>query len=113
MFDKDLLEWNEQPALHDWYCRLLSLRKEAGLQEAETVVLPVSHPHVLAYLRRNKGKVVLVLLNLSGESRLHLSVSHEWVRGNFRSFTSGLQYTFQGESAFELQAYESIIYVSA
>ncbi len=112
-FDKDLIEWNDRPALQDWYCRLLDLRKEAGLQEAETFVLPVSHPHVLAYLRRNKGKVVLVLLNLSGESRLHLSVSHEWVRGDFRSLSSGLQYAFKTENLFELQAYEAIVYVSA
>jgi glycosidase len=112
-FDKDLIEWNDRPALKDWYCRLLDLRKEAGLQEAETFVLPVSHPHVLAYLRRNKGKVVLVLLNLSSESRLHLSVSHEWVRGNFRSWSSGLQYAFKTENLFELQAYEAIVYVSA
>lgn len=112
-FDKDLIEWNDRPALQDWYCRLLDLRKEGGLQEAETFVLPVSHPHVLAYLRRNKGKVVLVLLNLSGESRLHLSVSHEWVRGNFRSWSSGLQYAFKTENLFELQAYEAIVYVSA
>ncbi len=112
-FDKDLIEWNEQPMLHDWYTRLLSLRKQACLQEAETFVLPVSHPHVMAYIRRYQDKVVLVLLNFSSDARLHVHVAHEWVRGNFQSLSSGLQYSFAEENVFELQAYESIVYVSA
>lgn len=112
-FDKDLIEWNEQPALHDWYCRLLSLRKEAGLQEAETFVLPVSHPHVMAYLRKHQGKVVLVLLNFSADTRVKITVAHEWVKGNFRSLASGLHYSFKNEQLFELQAYDALVYISA
>lgn len=112
-FDKDLIEWNEAPMLHDWYTRLLGLRKQACLQEAEIFVLPVSHPHIIAYVRRHQGKVVLVLLNFSGDARLHVHVAHEWVRGNFLSLSSGLQYSFAEENVFELQAYESIVYVSA
>lgn len=111
-FDKDLIEWNERPALHDWYCRLLRLRKEAGLQEAETFVLPVSHPHVMAYLRRYQGKVVLVLLNFSADTRVKITVAHEWVKGNFRSLASGLHYSFKNEHLFELQAYDALVYIS-
>lgn len=112
-FAKDLIEWNERPALHDWYCRLLRLRKEAGLQEAETFVLPVSHPHVMAYLRRYQGKVVLVLLNFSADTRVKITVAHEWVKGNFRSLASGLHYSFKNEHLFELQAYDALVYISA
>lgn len=111
-FEKDTLQWNEPPQLHEFYQQLLLLRKRSrALQSGETFVLPSTHDNeLMAYLRRSGEDVVLVLLNLSGNDRLGITVNHEWLQGNFRNVFSGLRFNFRQEESFELQSGEYILY---
>lgn len=111
-FDKDLIEWHEPLELHSFYQALLHLRKRSkAISEGETFILPNQQGHqLMAFLRRKGNEVVLVILNLSYEDRIKISVSHEWLKGDFKNIFSGLQFRFDGSETFELQSGEYVVY---
>lgn len=111
-FDKDPINWQEPLQLHTFYQILLQLRKHSkAIQEGETFVLPNQHgDQLMAFLRRKESEVVLVLLNLSTEDRINITVEHQWLSGTFHNIFSGLCFTFSGKEKFELQAGEYVVY---
>lgn len=110
-FDKDLLEWKEPLQLHEFYQTLLHLRKNSAVAEGETCILPTEHDdQLMAFLRRKDADIVLVLLNLSKHDKLTVTVDHAWLTGRFRNVFSGLQFEFDGNECFEIQANEYIVY---
>ncbi len=111
-FDKDLIEWNDPLELEGFYTALLKLRKRnKAISEGETCILPTEYDgQLMAYLRKKDENVVLVILNISGEDRLHVTVENNWLSGSFTNVFSGLHFSFTGKETFELQAGEYIVY---
>ncbi len=72
-FEKDIIEWNGEYQLHDFYKTLLALRKNnPALRSADEAVttfhiLTEGGKNIMAYLRKNDVYEVLVFLNLSKE----------------------------------------------
>jgi glycosidase len=114
-FDKDLIDWQEPLQLETFYHKLLQLRKDnKALTEGETFILPSEHSNqLIAFLRRKEKQVVLVLLNVSTEDKLHIRVQHEWLKGSFQNLFSELDHVFNADEEFELQAGEYIVYVKS
>lgn len=112
-FEKDLVEWQQPLQLEGFYNALLYLRKNPAIRSGETYILPSENNNrLLAFLRRKEDDVVLVLLNVSRDSRIHIRVSHPWLQGPFRNLFSGLTFHFTGNETFELQAGEYFVYYS-
>jgi glycosidase len=111
-FDKDSIDWNDRPLLSGFYETLLSLRKSnPSLTSGETFILPSDNDDkLMAFIRKRNEQTVLVLLNVSSESRLLISVSHPWLTGNFRNVFSGISYYFSGSVSFEIQEGEFFVY---
>lgn len=111
-FDKDPINWAQPLQREAFYTKLLSLRAtNAALTHGETFVLPSEHGNeLMAFLRRKEKQVVLVLLNFSKEDKLRIRVQHEWLKGSFINLFSELQFVFNADEEFELQAGEYIIY---
>jgi glycosidase len=111
-FDKDLIEWTEPLQLQDFYQSLFALRKRnKAITEGETFILPSEYSNqLMAFLRLKEEQVVLVLLNVSKEDQVKIRVQHDWLRGIFRNVFSGLEFSFDGEEPFELQAGEWVVY---
>lgn len=109
-FDKDLIEWKENLALHDFYKVLLHLHKNKAIADGETFILPTNHDGLMAFIKRKDEDVVLVLLNLSAENKVQISVQHEWLKGNFKNVFSSLKFLFSQNEKFELQAGEFFVY---
>ena len=112
-FDKDQIEWKQPLQLLGFYKDLLELRKRnKAISEGETFVLPSQNDgHLMAFLRRKEEEeVVLVLLNVSSQDRLRITVENNWLTGNFRNIFSGLSFSFSGKESFELQSGEYIVY---
>jgi glycosidase len=111
-FDKDLIEWNDPLQLQDFYTASLQLRKRSkAISEGETYILPTAYDgQLMAYLRKKNEEVVLVLLNVSDQDRLHITVENDWLTGSFTNIFSGLNFSFNSKETFELQAGEYIVY---
>jgi glycosidase len=95
-FDKDEIEWTETISLHTFYKTLLTIRKQhpallTGHLEVITWRIATDKPNALfCFLRKNKEREVLVVLNFSDEQQnFHL---HDMrVRGHFRNMFTGRQ----------------------
>jgi glycosidase len=112
-FDKDVIEWKEEPALHQFYQTLLQERDQSNaLKYGSVEMLHTSeNDKVLGFIRRHEDQEVLVLLNLSSTEKLKLELKHEILKGSFESLFSGIAYEFMEEMEFELEAWGYLIYI--
>lgn len=112
-FDKDLIEWSDEPALHEFYASLATLRNQnQAVQYGETFILPAEHDNeLMAFFRKKEDQVVLVLLNVSEQNKLNITINHPWLHGRFKNIFSQLEFNFNCIENFELQAGEYFVYV--
>jgi len=111
-FNKDVIEWTETPPLAEFYQRLFQLRaRNTAIREGELFILPSQQDDkVLLFFRRHNEQVVLILLNVSNESRVQVSVEHPWLPGKYRQLFSQLEFDFGVKENFELQSGEYLVY---
>jgi glycosidase len=116
-FDKDPIEWNGQYRLHDFYKKLLQLRKSnpalrAGDTTVSTIRLITDANHfVFAFLRKHARGEVMVMLNLSPEDKPLVRVPDEQLGGKFYNLFSGVERDFNNEKYFALRPWEWQVYV--
>ncbi|OIQ97961.1 alpha-amylase 2 [mine drainage metagenome] len=109
-FDKDLIEWKANVALHDFYKTLLRLHKNKAIADGETFILPTNNNGLMAFIRKKENDVVLVLLNLSSEEKIHIEVEHGWLNGSFQNVFSELIFSFKQKESFELMGNDYLVY---
>jgi alpha-amylase len=114
-FDKDPIEWNGKYALHDFYKTLLTLHKNnPALRAGDTAVvtynLTTSTPgNVMAYLRKNGDREVLVLLNLSKQI-VRCAITDELLTGKFTDVFNKTAEDFTKLKKFDMQPWEYLVY---
>jgi glycosidase len=114
-FEKDPIGWTGTNQLNDFYRTLLNLHRNhpalrGGDPAAQTIRIATSEPAaVVAYLRKNGEREVLVLLNLSKESK-RFTLTDDRVGGNFRNAFSGAGNDFSVSRDFQMQAWEYLVY---
>ncbi|MEQ1797909.1 MAG: alpha-amylase family glycosyl hydrolase [Lacibacter sp.] len=87
-FDKDEIEWTGNPALHQFYKKLLLLRKQqpallSGHKDVITWRIATDHPDQLfCFVRKNKENEIVVVLNFSAE-KINFRLQDHRVRGEF------------------------------
>ncbi|MFT3822336.1 MAG: alpha-amylase family glycosyl hydrolase [Chitinophagaceae bacterium] len=108
-FEKDLIEWNDKPALHSFYQTLFQLRKTHPAIKAGKASPPQWLPinvsnYVLAFMRRSQGKDVVVLLNLS-PNNLFVQMPQGYVTGKFTNVFDGQQIDMIPQASIELKSW--------
>ena len=109
-FDKDEIDWKEPLELHNFYKALLNLHKNNAVADGETFILPTENDGLMAFIRKKENDVVLVLINLSAENKVHITVEHDWLNGSFQNVFSELSFSFTSKESFELQSCEYLVY---
>ena len=112
-FEKDVIEWNGNFGLHDFYKTLLILHSSnkslrAGDINVRTKI--VSHPddhQVFSYLRKKEDHQVLVILNFSsGEINFQVKAVH----GVFRNVFGGNDINFDLEDHVQLNPWGYLVF---
>ena len=115
-FEKDVIQWTGKYELHDFYKKLLNLHSHnaalrAGDANGITYRLKTtSGENILAYLRKNGNKEVLVILNLSANGPLNFSFTDEIITGSFKNIFSGVAKDFSKEKDLRMEAWEYLVY---
>jgi alpha-amylase len=115
-FDKDAIEWTGNNELHHFYQTLLNLHTNnpalrSGDPAVQTFRIKTSaSDHIFAYLRKKGNKEVLVLLNLSAQSDLHVDITDEKLTGIFKNVFSGTTNDFMKKRNFVMEAWEFLVY---
>lgn len=109
-FDKDFIDWDQPPLLHQFYKILLGLKNTYPvLVDGATFILPTLSNKSMAYIRHHESQVVLIILNFSSE-KLQVPLNHPLLSGPFKNCFSELTYTFQSELSFELLPGDYLVY---
>lgn len=111
-FDRDPIDWQEPIAYHEFYRKLLTLRKsylclESGADGTYTYRLKTSaDQHVFAYLRTSEQDQVLVILNLSPFDNIGFGFLDAAVDGSYDDIMDGGNFIFHpGYRYFQLNAW--------
>ena len=114
-FEKDPLEWKEEPALHSFYKTLLDLRRRNpaldgsdALAKAEILKTNVES-QVLAFLRKKEEDEVFVLLNLSDKT-VDCSVVDKSPAGNYVELFSKASVAFSAEHIKTMKPWEFLVF---
>ena len=112
-FEKDVIEWDGNFELHNFYKTLLILKcSNKSLRAGDTAVLTkiISHPddhQVFSFLRKNKDDEVLVVLNFSpGEINFQVKAVH----GVFRNVFGGSDVNFDREDHVQLNPWGYLVF---
>jgi len=117
-FEKDTIRaGKDAEAFTRFYTDLLSLKKASPALLAEntaslTQLQTTASGSVLAYKRQKGAHSVVVLLNLSPNTDLHFEITNPRLKGKYRSLFSGAMNDFNTDRAFEMQAWDYLIYVA-
>ena len=115
-FDKDTIAWNGNNRLNDFYKTLLNLKTNnpalrCGDPAVQTFRVKTSDSkNIMAYLRKNGSREVLIVLNLSGAADLHFEILDSNVTGTYKNVFSGAANDFTKEKSFEMQGWEYLVY---
>lgn len=114
-FDKDCIEWTGTCALHDFYKKLLALRKSnAALQAGESSktyrLKTGADQFIFAFLRRSGRDEVLVVLNLSDQEKPFFDINDDMLSGSFTNVFSGNESNFTEKKHFALRPWEYLVY---
>ena len=115
-FEKDPIPWTGEYGMADFYKTLLNLHTSnpalrAGDPAVKTYLLHTTDDaHVLAYLRKNGAREVLVVLNMSATPNLHFSITGNEVSGVYKNIFSGAANDFTTDRDFALQPWDFVVY---
>lgn len=114
-FDKDVIEWNGEYEMQDFYKILLNLHTNntalrGGDPAVSTYILHTNaDDKVFAYFRRNGSDEVLVLLNMCNE-KVNCEMYDDKVGGHFKNiFTGGIINT-NTQRSFEMQPWDYLVF---
>ncbi len=114
-FDKDTIEWTGKNELQIFYTILLGIHKNnpalrAGDPAVTTYPLGINNgDKVMAYLRKNGERQVLVILNFSSEP-ISCSLQDDHLTGKFTNVFNKMSEDFTGLKIVELKAWEYLVY---
>lgn len=112
-FDKDPIDWKNEPQLASFYKTLIQLRKQyACIIEGDSFNLPTSSNQVMAFLRYNEKQTILVVLNFSQQIQ-KVELAHDYLKGQFTNAFSGLSFAFNKQVSFELMPGDYFVYVKS
>ena len=107
-FEKDVIEWNGNYQLADFYKTLLNLKSNnpalrGGDANVGTYFISTTaDDKIFSYLRKNGNDEVLVILNLSKED-VSFSITDENVKGKFKEAFSNTKNNFDNDRNFDLK----------
>jgi glycosidase len=112
-FDKDEVNWNGTPELQGFYKTLLQLRKQhPALQTGEVakpeILVTSDNDHVLAFTRKNGGKELVVILNLSAQE-VNLQLPGATIQGKFTNMFTQQPVAVNAGFSTQLKPWEYLV----
>ncbi|RYF98406.1 MAG: 1,4-alpha-glucan branching protein [Chitinophagaceae bacterium] len=112
-FEKDHIDWNEEPRLHGFYKTLNDFRKSHPVFDSYPSIEPilVYTPHSqksLCYFARKDDFYVLVILNFSAE-HLSFDLSAQQFNGTFKSLLDERSIDFSTTAQIEIEPWDCLV----
>ena len=112
-FEKDTIEWKDNPELHNFYKTLLQAQAtNPALRSASALhrIHSSGDEKVLGYLRKNQDDEVLVLLNFSPDP-IRLELFDHRAEGSFKNIFTGKEVNLDHQRNFILEGWDFLVYI--
>lgn len=112
-FDKDVIEWNNNCELNEFYKTILNLHSNHPALSAKAGMFQLHtspNNNVLAYVRKKDEHEVVVLLNFSDRT-VRFNILEQWVKGSFEEVFSKNKNNFTKNESFEMKAWDYLVFV--
>ncbi|HEY6506239.1 MAG TPA: alpha-amylase family glycosyl hydrolase [Chitinophagaceae bacterium] len=115
-FDKDLIPWTGKNELHGFYKTLLTLRLNNPALNAGDPGIRMyrletnNNANVFAYLRKNKDREVVVILNLSPQDHLRFTIIGAVMHGVYINVFTGISHDFSSDKIFEMNKWSYLVF---
>ncbi|RZM19776.1 MAG: 1,4-alpha-glucan branching protein, partial [Pedobacter sp.] len=106
-FEKDVIAWNGNYAMADFYKTLTGLKTNnpalsAGDKNVRTYKMGTDHEkNALVYLRQNGAHEVFVMLNFTKEN-IDVKLNEDLLKGNYKNVFGGSSMDLSGKTSFHL-----------
>ncbi len=111
-FDKDCIEYNDSPALQDFYHTLLSYKKShPALAQGDAHLLYTNNDNIVFYLKQYNESTAIIALNFGAE-KAEGSIATEIISGNYKNIFTDETEEFNINLHYELNGWEFQVYVS-
>jgi len=114
-FEKDLIPWAGERALHDFYKSLLNLRAtNPALRAADETVRTfrldtTDNVNIFGFLRKKDDREVLVMLNLSALKR-RIKIIGKVINGQYKDIFSGESINIDSDRSLDLEEWGYRVY---
>jgi len=114
-FEKDPIAWTGKNALHPFYKTLLNLHRThpalmADEKATQTIRLAMAtNEKVLAYLRKNGDREVVVVLNLSNSDQ-SIKLPAEHIKGNYKNTFTSEAVDLTAQQTLQMKAWEYLVF---
>ncbi|MFT3911000.1 MAG: alpha-amylase family glycosyl hydrolase [Ferruginibacter sp.] len=105
-FDKDIIEWSDQPALHSFYKTLTAFHKR--MFAGGELVIFHADKNVLGYSYSKNDKTILTFLNLDKE-KVSVNFISEKCKGNFKNVFSNQEMYIDDVIKLEMEPGEYLL----
>lgn len=115
-FDKDEIDWSQPSQLHDFYKTMLLLRKSnpaltSGDPQRNALILSNTSPEqIFSFIRRFERNEVLVILNLSSDTR-SVIITGQTLAGSYRDVFNPDAPDFISGQPLQMKAWDYRVYV--
>ncbi len=116
-FEKDPIEWTDKNDLHDFYKTLLTLHSNhpalrAGDELVKTLRLTTTaDDKIFSFLKKNRKREVLVILNLSKVSNLNFKITDERITGEYQEVFTNKLWDLSTNKNLQLKAWDWLVLV--
>ena len=112
-FDKDEINWNGTPQLHNFYKTLSQLRHQhpallTGEATKPQVLNTSDNDRILAFVRRQEGKEMLVVLNLSAQETT-VQLPGAQIQGKFTNIFTSQPVTVNASFSTSLKGWDYLV----
>ena len=112
-FDKDEINWNGTPQLHEFYKTLLQLRKQHPALQTGQAAKPQllntnDNDHLLAFIRRHEGKELLTIVNFSAQD-ITAQLPGAQIQGKFTNVFTQQPVTVNASFSAPLKGWEYLV----
>jgi glycosidase len=114
-FDKDEIDWKQNPEFTSLYKILTQLKKQntslhAGIKGADVFRVKTSNDvNVFAFTRENEVDKIFAIFNLSPLAQ-NIDITGETYEGEYTDVFTGMKKTFEKEAKIELKPWEFFVY---
>lgn len=113
-FEKENIDWTDNPELHDFYHTLLSNKKShAALAQGDAILVdPDTTGNVIIYIKKYNNETAFVIINFSHNDHARGGFTNKLIKGKYKNIMTNRVFDLENDITYNLEPWEFHVLVS-